>query len=150
MENVVASDDRVLKIEQRLKAAPEKVFAAWTDPKQVAKWFSPEGMSVAETSNDARPGGKWATTMRSAEGTDHLVSGVYREVERPRRLVFTWAWHNEGKRGHETEVVVEFRPDAGGTLMTLLQRPFQDQKSRDMHNMGWSSSLGRLQRLVAA
>ncbi|MGH6926334.1 MAG: SRPBCC family protein [Propylenella sp.] len=143
-------DDRVLKLERRLKAKPEKVFAAWTEPAQVANWFGPEGMTIPKHKIDARVGGGWTVTMRDPKGNDRTVSGVYREVERPKRLAFTWAWHNEGKRGHETEVVVEFKPDGDGTLMRLTQKTFGTAHDRDMHNMGWGSSLKGLARLVEA
>ena len=149
MEALV-SDDRVLKLERHFKAAPDKVFAAWIEPEQIAQWFGPENMTVPTKEIDARIGGKWLTTMRGPDGVDRTVSGVYREIDRPRRLVFTWAWHNEGKRGHETEVTVEFRGKDGGTLMTLTQRTFENANDRDMHEMGWSSSFNDLARLVEA
>jgi uncharacterized protein YndB with AHSA1/START domain len=144
----LASDDRVLKLEREFKAKPDKVFAAWIEPEQIAKWFGPEGMTIPRKEIDARVGGKWLTTMRGPDGVDRTVSGVYREVDRPRRLVFTWAWHNDGKRGHETEVTVDFRAKGSGTLMTLTQRTFAESKDRDMHQMGWSSSFNDLAKFL--
>ncbi len=144
----LASDDRVLKLQREFNAAPDKVFAAWVEPEQIAAWFGPENMTIPRKEIDARVGGKWLTTMLGPDGVERTVSGVYREIDRPRRLVFTWAWHNEGKRGHETEVTVEFRAKAGGTLMTLTQQAFAESKDRDMHEMGWSSSFNDLARLV--
>jgi uncharacterized protein YndB with AHSA1/START domain len=148
--NVMTKDDRVLKIERRLKAKPGDVFAAWVEPEQIAQWFGPEGMTVPDHKIDARVGGSWLVTMRGPDGQDRTVSGVYREIEPPNRLAFTWAWHNDGKRGHETEVVVELKPDGGGTLLQLTQRTFETTNDRDMHNMGWSSSFNDLARLVEA
>jgi glutathione S-transferase len=144
----VASDRQVLKLERRFKAKPDRVFVAWIEPKQLVQWFGPEGMTVPAHKIDPRVGGSWLTTMRGKDGQEHTVSGVYREIDRPRRLVFTWAWHNEGKRGHETEVIVEFRPDGDGTLMTLTQHSFADEHQRDLHNQGWSSSFNDLARHV--
>jgi uncharacterized protein YndB with AHSA1/START domain len=144
----LASDDRVLKLEREFKAPPDKVFAAWIEPEQIARWFGPENMTIPRKEIDARVGGKWLTTMRGPDGIDRTVSGVYRAIDRPRKLVFTWAWHNEGKRGHETEVTVNFRAKGNGTLMTLMQRTFAESKDRDMHEMGWSSSFNDLARLV--
>jgi uncharacterized protein YndB with AHSA1/START domain len=146
----VASDERVLKLERRLEAKPDQVFAAWIEPKQLVQWFGPEGMTVPKHEIDPRVGGKWMTTMQGADGQEHTVSGVYREIDRPRRLVFTWAWHDGGKRGHETEVIVEFRPDGNGTLMTLTQHSFEDERSRGMHDHGWSSSFNDLARHLQA
>jgi uncharacterized protein YndB with AHSA1/START domain len=50
------------------------------------------------------------------------VSGIYRTIERPRRVVFTWGWDDDaGTRGHETEITVTFAPAPGGTRMVLTQ-----------------------------
>lgn len=148
--NVATKDDRVLQLERRLKAKPDRVFAAWIEPAQIAQWFGPGDMTIPDQKIDAKVGGGWMVTMRGPDGQDRTVSGVYREIERPSRLAFTWAWHNDGKRGHETEVVVELKPDGDGTLLKLTQWTFQASKDRDMHNMGWSSSLEGLARLVEA
>jgi uncharacterized protein YndB with AHSA1/START domain len=148
--NVAVADDRVLKLERRFKAKPERVFAAWTVPEQIAQWFGPEGVTIPSYKIDARAGGAWTVTMRDPKGSDMTVSGVYRAIEPPKLVVFTWAWLNEGKRGHETEVTVELKPERGGTLLRLTQRTFETGKSRDMHTMGWSSSFENLARLVEA
>ncbi len=66
----LASDDRVLKLEREFKAKPDKVFAAWIEPEQIAKWFGPEGMTIPRKEIDARVGGKWLTTMRGPDGVD--------------------------------------------------------------------------------
>ena len=148
--NVAVEDDCVLKLERHLKATPETVFAAWVEPEQIAKWFGPGDATIPSQEIDARVGGAWQVTMRMSSGMERIVSGVYREIDPPSRLAFTWAWHNDGTRGHETEVVVELTPEDGGTLLSLTQRTFQTSNDRDMHNMGWSYSLTGLADLLAA
>jgi len=44
---------------------------------------------------DVRPGGRWRTTMRLSNGSEHTVSGIYRTIEPPKRLVFTWGWDDD-------------------------------------------------------
>ena len=79
--------------------------------------------------------------MRAPDGKRVTVSGVYRVIDKPRRLVFTWAWHqDDGSRGHETEVTVTFAPAPGGTRLKLVQQTFQSQEVRDRHRQGWTSS----------
>lgn len=142
--------DTVLRIERLITGTPEAVFDAWVEPELIAKWYGPEGYTVPQKSIDARPGGKWRVTMRSPEGTEHTVSGVYKTVERPRHLAFTWAWdQDDGSRGHETLCKVDFTAKDGGTLVRLEQAAFQDQDQRDNHNKGWSSSFNDLERLFA-
>ena len=130
---------RELKLVRRLPAKPEKVFRAFIDPKRLVRWWGPKGFTVPVCEIDVRPGGKWLTTMRSPDGTDHTVSGVYQEVSRPSRLVFTWAWHEDGKRGHETVVVIALKSHGTGTELTITQSLFETKLSRDSHEKGWSS-----------
>jgi uncharacterized protein YndB with AHSA1/START domain len=145
----VATEDRVLRLERLIAAPPERVFELWTEPELVAQWFGPDGFDIPSYAIDPRPGGKWRTTMRSPEGKLHTVSGVYRVIDKPRRLVFTWAWdQDDGSRGHETEVTVTFEATPGGTRLKLLQQTFQDRGARDNHGKGWSSSFDCLARVV--
>ena len=136
-----------LHLERLIAAPPERVYALWTDPALLVKWWGPEGHDVPASALDVRPGGKWRTTMRSPEGKTHTVSGIYRVLDPPKRLVFTWAWENEqGQRGHETEVSVTFTAAPGGTRLVLLQKEFESVNARDLHNTGWSSALNCLEK----
>lgn len=139
--------DTELRLERLIAAPPERVFALWTEPALLVKWWGPDGYDVPASALDVRPGGNWRTTMRSPEGKRVTVSGAYRAIEPPSRLVFTWAWEDEkGMRGHETEVTVTFAAAPGGTRLVLVQKEFESKDSRDRHGQGWSSSLDCLVR----
>ena len=143
-------NDRVLELERLIPAPPERLFAYWTEPDLLVKWFGPEGFDVPSHDLDIRPGGRWRTTMRTPDGKLRTVSGVYNTIEPPRRLVFTWGWDDDhGVRGHETEVTVTFEPTPGGTRLKLVQQVFQTNEMRDLHNGGWASSFNKLQRLAS-
>jgi len=147
MSNV--SDD-VLSIERLIPAPPQKVFDLWTDPEKLVQWWGPEGFKIPAHALDVRPGGRWRTTMKSPDGSLHTVSGVFRTVDPPNRLVFTWAWDDDkGLRGHETEVIVTFHAAPGGTRLTLVQQNFENAASRDNHGKGWASTFNNLERLAA-
>lgn len=142
------TDDRVLEIERLIKAPPQKVFDAWVKPELLVQWWGPDGYDTPEHDLNVEKGGKWRTTMRSPEGNRHTCAGVYRTIEPPRRLEFTWSWEQEdGSQGHETLVTVTFEPADGGTRMTMLQKTFQDKENRDNHRGGWTSSFDCLERL---
>ena len=139
--------DTELRLERLIATTPERLFALWVEPEQLVKWWGPEGASVPAHAIDARPGGAWRTTMRTADGKHHTVSGRYRAIEPPRRLVFSWAWEDErGVRGHETEVTVTFAPAPGGTKLVLVQKEFETKESRDLHAHGWESTFNCLAR----
>ena len=134
-------NDNVLRLERLIAAPPERVFALWTEPDQLIKWWGPEGFDVPESALDVREGGQWCTTMRAPDGRRHTVSGVYRAIDPPNRLVLTWAWDDDnGVRGHETEITVTFQSAPGGTRLTLIQQTFATAETRDRHSHGWLSS----------
>ena len=141
--------DREIVLVRVLAASRDAVFAAWTDPAILVKWWGPEGFTTPEHTMDVRPGGAWRTVMVSPKGEALTVSGVYREISPPKRLVMTWGWENDGKRGHETVIELTFQPTAAGTRLRLVQSVFESAEQRDNHNMGWASSLNDLERLLA-
>jgi uncharacterized protein YndB with AHSA1/START domain len=97
---------------------------------------------------DVRVGGRYRFAMRSPDGEEHRVSGIYREVVPNRKLVFTWAWQSTPER--ESLVTVTLKPAAdGGTDLTLTHEQFFDEAARDRHEQGWTGSLDRLARTVA-
>jgi uncharacterized protein YndB with AHSA1/START domain len=87
--------------------------------------------------------------MRSPDGQDRVVSGVYREVEPPSRLAFTWGWERADGRGHETLVTVELHARGSGTLLVLTQETFESASAREQHSHGWSSCFECLAEALA-
>jgi uncharacterized protein YndB with AHSA1/START domain len=133
-----------LTLKRRLNASPSKVYGAWTDPAQIARWFGPEGAEILRAEADARVGGRYRIIMRTPDGEEHGVSGVYREVAPNEKLVFTWAWRSTPER--ESLVTVAFMGDDDETLLTLTHEQFFDEAARDRHRSGWSGTLDKLAR----
>src|SRR5262245_4135406 len=111
---------------RRLIDAPRAlVFEMWTDPRHAAQWWGPRDHPATHIAMDARPGGAWRHCLRSIEtGAELWQSGVFREVVPPDRLVFTFAWDEDGARGLDTLVTVTFAEENGKTLLTMHQAPF--------------------------
>ena len=136
-----------LTIVRKLKAAPEKVWRALTQPEALKQWMAPDDafqIPVAET--DVRVGGRYHIVMKSPDGEEHDVSGVYREIVANSRLVYTWAWKSTPER--ESLVTIELRAAGGGTELTLKHEKFFDDEARDRHQHGWIGCLARLEKLV--
>ena len=131
-----------LTLKRRLKAAPASVYAAWTDPEKIVKWFGPDAGPVEQADLDVRVGGRYSVTFRTENGEQHHVSGVYREVVPNEKLVFSWAWRSTPER--ESLVTVLIAPESGGSLLTLHQEKFFDEKARDDHRHGWTGCLDKL------
>jgi uncharacterized protein YndB with AHSA1/START domain/uncharacterized damage-inducible protein DinB len=142
-----------LEMERTLAATPERVFAAWTEPELMRRWFGPQGTRVAEVESDAREGGDWRVVMENVEtGERHIVVGTFRELRPPRTLVTTWAWLEGGKPGGppgpKTVITVRLREVEAGTRMTVHHRGFETAESREGHRTGWESTFDRLEQVA--
>lgn len=140
--------ERALVMTRIFDAPPALMFKAWTEPEHLARWWGPHGFTLPSCKMDLRPGGAFRFQMRSAEGTDHWLRGVYKEIDPPHRLVLTWAWENTegqmGSVGHETLLTVTFADYQGKTKLTMRQAEFESVDARDAHNRGWTGALERL------
>jgi uncharacterized protein YndB with AHSA1/START domain len=139
-----------LTLKRRFKAPPAKVFAAWVDPAKIKSWMGPGEIKIVDAEADPRVGGRYRVQMRSPGGEEHDVGGVYREVIANEKLVFTWAWKvAPPDEPHQSLVTVLFKPDGGGTLLTLTHEHLFDEESRTGHEHGWIASFEKLETLVA-
>lgn len=136
-----------LTLTRRLKAAPDKVWRAWTDPQTLMRWFAPSDEFETPTVEcDLRVGGRYRIVMKSPDGELHDVRGAYREIVPNRKLVFSWAWQSEPDK--ESIVTITLRPDGVGTELTLQHDGIASSESRDKHQHGWIGCVDRLERLV--
>lgn len=138
-----------LRLTRVLQADPATVFRAWTEPDQLRHWSCPEGASITDVDVDLRVGGRYRIRMRGADGQVHTAFGVYREIARPHRLVYTWDWEEADYAMGETLVTVEFAPRGNATAVTLTHELFPAAEAKTSHEEGWASCLNRLERLVA-
>ncbi len=137
-----------LTLVRNLKAPPEKVWRALTQPEALKQWMGPsDDFSVLVAETDVRTGGRYHIVMKSPDGEEHDVSGVYHEVVPSRKLVYTWAWKSTPER--ESLVTIELRSTGSDTELTLKHEQFADAEARDKHQQGWVGCLGRLERFLA-
>ncbi len=111
-----------LRVTRRFAASPERVFDAWLDPDTAAKWLfaTPAGRMV-RVAIDARVGGKFVfVDRRNGEDIEH--AGEYLEIDRPRRLVFTFVVAKFSS--HSTRVSIDIEPMATGCELTLTPSGF--------------------------
>jgi uncharacterized protein YndB with AHSA1/START domain len=138
-----------LRVSRTIRADADTLFRAWTDPRALMHWWRREadGWAFADASVDLRVGGRYRLAMTGPDGRTHAAVGVYREVERPLRLVFTWDWEDPASTVGETIVSVEFK-DAGaeGTEVVLVHERFAEAARRSRHEQGWTELLRMLER----
>ncbi len=146
-------DTRTLRLVHVFKAPIDRVFAAWTDPEQFKQWMCPPGFGLDRCELDPRTGGVWRVHGYKPDGSAFAKSGVYREVKRPERLVFTWGHHADdcfaSQRGHETTVELTFRAIGDTTELTLVHGPFVDLPTFSGHTEGWKGSFDKLDAFLS-
>ncbi len=124
-----------LVVSQHVAAPPDTVFDFLIEPEKVGRWL---GMAI-----DIVPqiGG---TFRMDANGTD-VASGLYQEVVRPERVVFTFGWEGSPHvPAGSTTVTISLEPLADGTTTVHLRHDGLAKGPSDDHRHGWTYYLGRL------
>lgn len=137
-------------VTHRFEAAAEDVFDAWTDPDVVAKWMlaSPiQDEEVLHISVDARTGGRFSFVVRR-EGVDLDHQGQYLEIDRPRRLVFTWGVNEDP--GETSVVTVEIAPSPGGGCQLTLTHEMIDKWAdyAERTQQGWGRIIAAIAQTI--
>jgi uncharacterized protein YndB with AHSA1/START domain len=139
-----------LRITRTFAAPPELVFDFLTRRRHLLDWWGPEGTSLPDENLDFTRPGPWHSVMMNADGRRFKVSGQVVEVTPPRAVAFTWGWHDEDDdRGPESLVRIELHPVDSGTEFRLTHADLPGDDSSANHERGWTSSLAKLERLLA-
>lgn len=147
----VQSDETlVLHLSRHFDAPREAVFHAWTDPDALAQWMGPRAVKARDVTVDLRVGGRYSLTMDGKDGSVYPLSGTYREIVPPKRLVFTFAWGHGDLEGVEMLVTLDFTEERGGTLLSLTQTKVPSERARDSHTEGWTGSFDCLADYLAS
>jgi uncharacterized protein YndB with AHSA1/START domain len=144
-----------LVLERVVDVSPELVWAAWTQPEHLMKWFCPAPWRVVECEIDLRPGGLFRTLMRGPDGTEMTHVGCYLEVVPAKRLVWTDALEG-GYRPNRERQSLPFRftariliePQGTGTKYTAIAM-HADEASAHKHDeigfsAGWAKALEQM------
>ena len=102
----------------RIIATPrEQVFAAWTDPAQLASWWGPQGFTNTFHRFELKPEGMWEFTMHGPNGMDFNNTCVFKRIEPPGYLEF-----DHLKEMHFYKAIVNFTEVEGGTRIDWIMR----------------------------
>jgi uncharacterized protein YndB with AHSA1/START domain len=146
------SDAGALTLEMKrvLPAARPVVFAAFTDPDQLADWWGPVGFTVPSVTLEARVGARYRIQMQPPEGDAFHLTGEFREVEPPARLAHTFMWEPPDPDDVETLVELSFGDLGEATEVLLRQGSFKTEPRRRLHEDGWTDTFDRLERKLSA
>lgn len=126
------------------------VFRMWEDAVHRANWWAPRGCRCSHFRHEFREGGAWRACFISDNYGENWQGGVYQEIDRDRRIVFTFTWDDGPAAAVETRVTITFAEAHGQTIQTFHQTPFTSVERRDSHVTGWSGLLDRQQAYVEA
>ncbi len=145
---------RVLVIERVFEAPRSLVFKAWTDPEHLAQWWGPKGFTNPVCEMDVRPGGAIRIVMRAPDGAEYPMTGVFREIVKPERLVFTnIAVDQKGNPLIDGLTTVTFAEHSDKTKLTLHTSAvgLVARAAAMLEGMeaGWTQSLERLAEHLA-
>lgn len=138
-----------LSLTRFFRASPERLFEAFTKPEHLVQWFGPKGCTIPRAALDLRVGGRYRVEMHGDEGDVYVLTGEYREIQPPERLVFTWTWAQGDMAGVETVVSLTMRPKPGGTELTLHHDGLPTPRALEMHGAGWVSTWDCLEEFFA-
>lgn len=131
-----AETGAVVEVTTRIAASPETIFDFFTDSYKMVQWMG------RDTQLEPEPGGLFRCDMNGR----NIARGAYVEVDRPRRVVFTWGWEAEDSptRPGSSTVEVTLEPDGDATNVRLVHRDLPDEGSRESHGQGWRHYAERL------
>jgi uncharacterized protein YndB with AHSA1/START domain len=132
-------------VRRTIAASAEELFDAWLDPEALATWMRPGTVSSTVAKVEPYEGGSYEITMHSQSGPI-VHKGVYRQINRPRRLVFTWVSPFTDMR--DTLVTVDFLPAGRSTEVIVTHEQLPDS-AKSAHSAGWTRALEHLDQACA-
>jgi len=133
-----------LLVSRRYRAPRGLVWKAWTEPARLKRWFGGADHVLEEVDIDLRVGGSLRKVFRSPQGDRVTVSGEYREVVEPEKLVHTWNVTGGGYAMRGTLVTITFATAGQMTEVTVRHEGLDAAPDRASHQKGWIDSLDRL------
>jgi uncharacterized protein YndB with AHSA1/START domain len=154
-KTTTSTEGRDLILTRMIDAPPEKVFRAWTEPELLKQWFAPLPWTASRVETEVRPGGSSLVVMRSPEGAEFPNRGVYLEVVKNQRLVFTDAYREAWEPSEKPfmTAIMTFEEVDGKTKYTARARHWTEA-DREAHekmgfHVGWAICAEQLAELVA-
>ncbi len=152
--NPTPANDRELVLTRLIDAPREKVFRCWTEPELMKKWFAPRPWTTSHVEVDLRPGGANLVVMRSPEGQEFPNPGIYLEVVKNEKLVFTDAYTKAWEPSEKPfmTAVLTFEDEGGKTRYTARAKHWtvadREQHEKMGFHEGWGACADQLEELA--
>jgi uncharacterized protein YndB with AHSA1/START domain len=120
-----------MSMERIFDATPDRLYAAYTDPRQVPHWWGPRSYKVRVETLEARPGGQWRFVVDDPQSGQHAFRGVYHETITNERLVQTFMYEGIPGPGNVALETIQFEALPNGRTRLSHQTVFQSVAARD-------------------
>jgi uncharacterized protein YndB with AHSA1/START domain len=143
-KNSTTEHEHDLVLTRLIDAPREKLFRAWTEPKLVTQWFAPRPWTTSRVEMDVRPGGSSLVVMRSPDGEEFPNPGVFLEVVKNEKLVFTDAYTSAWVPSPKPfmTAIVTFEDEGGKTRYTARARHWNAEDKATHEKMGFHEGWG--------
>lgn len=147
-----------LQVKHAYSASPERVFAAWSDPEALERWFGPHSHRCKVEQYDFEPGGRYQIRMIPTgedpdcggdPTQDSVCAGEFIEILSPSRIVMSFTWVENGGDIGDTLVTIEINAAGNGSELILTHERLPDEEMRMAHEGGWKGSLECLEEYLA-
>src|SRR5690349_21669021 len=145
-------EQRELLLTRIFNVPREKVYRAWTEPELLKKWFAPAPWTTSKAELDVRAGGSSLVVMRSPEGQEYPSRGVYLEVVKNEKLVFTDAFVKAWEPSEKAFMVatITLEDHNGGTKYTARVQHWSTTDREAHEKMGFNEGWGQCADQLAA
>jgi uncharacterized protein YndB with AHSA1/START domain len=135
-----------VKMVIKFNASVKDLWQSWTSPAHIKRWFGsdPNGW-VSEANLDVKITGKYSISFADSDGATHTCKGIYRDVIKYERLVFSWEWKSEP--GHESLVKIFFKEIDSATRMKFEHSNLNPQ-SLHGYSDGWKGAFEKLDKAL--
>lgn len=133
---------------QQFNVSVEQTYDAWTNPEKLKQWWKPMDNTLKEVSNDLKEGGE----VRYIFDKNNLqIWGNYIRVIPNQLLEYTWNWElgDDPIKNSTYKLVVEFKPEDGGSSIHVTQDAFKDEEGMLPHKEGWKNGLTDLNTFLS-
>ena len=143
------NDAPVARVRHIMPAPPDVVFDQWLDPESLTEWMVPPPFGFVAITVDARVGGELHLDMDDA-GNTVKMTGRFLDIDRPRRLRFTWSLSNWSDPTVASIVTVDFEPVGDDQTLMLIEHSLLPPDVVDQHQAGWAQTLNQLAAVLYA
>ncbi|MGN6794919.1 MAG: SRPBCC family protein [Streptosporangiaceae bacterium] len=138
----------VLELQWVVNSPRDRIFSALTESAELARWWGPDGYTIAEIDLDVRVGGGYRFTMQPPGGQPFHLSGEFLEIEPPRRLVYTFRYEEPDPDDRQTVVALSLDEVGHATEVSLSHGEFATEARLELHRSGWRDSFEKLSELT--